>query len=171
MGSGQILSLVLFSLSPYVFTQPIVKVLYLQGFHGNVVKFWFLRHHASVAWHDLRGQGRASGGCAWAQNVQLVKLYNLSSSTASWDPSLTSEAMSWHWCMTSQKPTFDDISMEPLHPVCIIIMKDFQVWRYSIKNLIFKILDPDIEYFIKIGKLAWYHYVTLDWIKNGKIMQ
>ena len=95
-----------------------VEALYLLGFHRNVVKNWFLRHHASVAWHDLRGQGRASGGCAWAQNVQLIKLYNLSSSTASWDPSLTSEATSWHWCMTSQKPTFDDISMQPLHPVC-----------------------------------------------------
>ena len=99
-------------------THVTVEALYLQGFHRNVIKNLFLRHHASVAWRELRGQGRASGGCAWAQNDQLDKLYNSSSSTASWNPFLSSESTSWHWRMTSQKPTFDNISMEPLLVEC-----------------------------------------------------
>ena len=125
-----------------------MEALYLQGFHRNVIKNWFLRHHASVAWHDLRGQGRASGGHAWAQKNQQDKLINLSSSTAFWDPSLTSGATSCHWCMTSQKPTFDDISMEPLHPVwrCVPLSLEwywiFTSFYSSVERKLHSIIGP-----------------------------
>ena len=41
-------------------------------------------------WHHLRGRGWIPWGNAWAQNHHLDKLINLSSRTASWDPSFIS---------------------------------------------------------------------------------